>query len=70
MNTKRNKTGGREKGTPNRLTGEARQIFKEVMEGEIAAIKSALDEVREKDVAKYLEDDWVFGHPHAIQFGK
>jgi len=52
---KREKTGGRNPGTPNKLTGQAKEIFNEVMDGEITNIKAALDEVRKKDVAKYLD---------------
>jgi len=43
------KTGGREKGTPNKLTKELRQLFKSIMEKEIENLPVLLDKLEPKD---------------------
>jgi hypothetical protein len=48
------KIGGKIKGTENKLTGKARMVFVNIMEGEIDNIKNALDKVRTKDPSAYL----------------
>lgn len=50
-----NKTGGRGKGVENGVLKEARQLFVEILEGEVPKIKAALDAVYRDDPAKYLE---------------
>jgi hypothetical protein len=46
---------GKPKGAENKTTKEARQLFLNIMEGEVDHIKNALEEIRDKDKAKYLE---------------
>jgi hypothetical protein len=48
------KTGGKKKGTPNKVTKEAREIFKDIMEGEISNVKDALDKIRAKSPFNYI----------------
>lgn len=49
------KIAGREKGTPNKITQDAREIFKLTLEGQVSHLPAAFDYVRETDPAKYLE---------------
>ena len=42
-NTTGNKYGGRQKGTPNRITKELRSLLKDVMYDEIGALQERLD---------------------------
>ena len=51
----RTKTGGRTKGTPNKLTEDARRVFLETLEGEVPHIHEAFAKVREKSPDKYLD---------------
>ena len=48
-NTTKMKHGGREKGTPNRLTKELRIILKEVLHNELESIGKHLDELDSKE---------------------
>lgn len=48
-NTTGNKYGGREKGTPNRLTKELRTVLKDIVYRELESIESRLDELDPKD---------------------
>ncbi len=52
---KRDKTGGREKGTPNNVTKEARELFTQTLEGQVPRLKIALDEVFEQDKDRFVE---------------
>ena len=48
-NTTGNKYGGREKGTPNRITKELRSLLKDVMYDEIGALQDRLDALNPKE---------------------
>ena len=48
-NTTRKKYGGREKGTPNRLTKELRTILKDVLYNELEKIEELLDSLEPKE---------------------
>ena len=48
-NTTGNKYGGREKGTPNRITKELRSLLKDVMYDEIGALQERLDALNPKE---------------------
>ena len=48
------KTGGRKKGIPNRTTQEIKEIYTEIMAGEVDHIPAALDVLRLEDPYKYL----------------
>lgn len=48
------KSGGRKKGTPNKTTQKARDIFLKLMEGELSHVSEALEEIRLKDRKAYL----------------
>jgi len=50
-----NKTGGRSAGTPNRTTAQAKQLLEQIMFGQIDNINDALDNLKNKDYAKYLD---------------
>lgn len=49
MNTTGKKYGGREKGTPNKLTSELRNILKEIISTEIEALPEALKGLEAKE---------------------
>ena len=51
----KNKTGGRKKGIENRTTKEAKTILEQVLLGQVDNIKSALEKIKIKDPAKYLD---------------
>lgn len=57
----KDKTGGRQKGGENKLTKTARELFINILEGQISNIEQALNDVlngtktRAADPAKYLE---------------
>jgi hypothetical protein len=48
-NTTGNKYGGREKGTPNRITKELRSLLKDIMYDEIGALQDRLDALNPKE---------------------
>lgn len=48
------KTGGRQKGTPNKTTEKARELFQSIMDGEQSRIKEALDTIYKDDKKTYL----------------
>ena len=48
-NTTGNKYGGRQKGTPNRITKELRSLLKDVMYDEIVALQERLDALNPKE---------------------
>jgi len=47
------KTGGREQGTPNKITGELRDVLKTTLEGELNQVKNYFDSI--DDPEKKLE---------------
>jgi len=49
------KIGGRQKGTQNKVTKDARDRFMDIMEGEVDHVKDSLSEVRKEDKATYLK---------------
>ena len=53
-NTTGNKYGGREKGTPNRITKELRSLLKDIMYDEIGALQERLDALSPKDRVELL----------------
>ena len=53
-NTTGNKYGGREKGTPNRITKELRSLLKDVMYEEIGALQERLDALNPKERVELL----------------
>ena len=53
-NTTGNKYGGREKGTPNRITKELRSLLKDVMYDEIGALQERLDALNPKERVELL----------------
>jgi hypothetical protein len=53
-NTTGKKFGGREKGTPNKLTAELRSALKDVLYEEIEQIPHRLDELEAKDRLEQL----------------
>lgn len=46
---------GKPKGAENKTTKAAKELFVSIMEGEVDNIKVALDKIREKDPAMYLQ---------------
>ena len=53
-NTTGNKYGGREKGTPNRMTKELRSVLKDVLFEEIEALQERLDALKPKERVELL----------------
>ena len=53
-NTSGNKYGGRQKGTPNRITKELRSLLKDVMYDEIGALQERLDALNPKERVELL----------------
>jgi len=51
----RKKTGGRKKGTPNKLSKAAREAFVATLEGQVPNIEKAFAEVLKKSPEKYLD---------------
>jgi|APFre7841882793_1041355.scaffolds.fasta_scaffold10227_2 hypothetical protein len=49
------KTGGKQKGSVNKTTQQARELFVNILEGEVEHIKQAFEDVRIDDPAKYLD---------------
>lgn len=49
------KTGGRMKGTPNKVTGEVRETFRLLLEGNVSRMQNWLDAVASEDPAKALD---------------
>ena len=48
------KTGGRNAGTPNKVTSEVREQFKQLLENNIAQMQNDIDELKPKDRIKVL----------------
>ena len=53
-NTTGNKYGGRQKGTPNRITKELRSLLKDVMYDEIGALQERLDTLNPRERVELL----------------
>jgi hypothetical protein len=49
------KTGGRSKGVPNKITQTARELFASTLEQQVPNLLEAFESVRESDPAKFLE---------------
>ena len=49
------KSGGREKGTPNKSTEEAKKLFIKIMSGNIPKFKAAMDKLYKEDPIKWLD---------------
>lgn len=49
------KIGGRQKGTENKITQDARELFISIMEGEVCHVQKALADVRNEDSVNYLK---------------
>jgi hypothetical protein len=58
ISTKRGRTGGRQKGTPNRVTADIRRALRDVAEGNAHRVQEWLDRVAETDPAKAM-DLWL-----------
>jgi len=52
---KKPENSGRKKGTPNKIVKEAKEVFKETMEGQMSNVQESLEIVRKQDHLKYLE---------------
>ena len=52
--TKRPKTGGRQKGTLNRITADIRQALRDLAEGNAHRVQESLDRVMETDPAEFV----------------
>jgi hypothetical protein len=50
-----NNPNGRPAGTPNKTTKEAKEILEQVLLGQVDNIKEALEKVKAKDPARYLD---------------
>lgn len=50
-----NNPSGRTKGSLNKTTKEARELLEQVLLGQVDNIKSALESIKTKDPAKYLD---------------
>jgi hypothetical protein len=48
------KTGGRKKGTPNRITGATRDILKDVVERELQGLEERLEQLTAKERVEVL----------------
>ncbi len=46
---------GKPKGAVNKVTQKARELFVNILEGEVDYLKASLEKVRKKDPARYLE---------------
>jgi len=48
------KFGGKKKGTPNKSTKKSRELFLEMMAGNVEKVQTALDEIYKTDKKQYL----------------
>jgi len=53
-NTTGKKFGGRQKGTPNKVTQKAREDFQQIMAGNVDRVEKALEEIYKKDKKTFL----------------
>ncbi len=51
---KRAKTGGRKKGSPNKITRDTRELLKEILAGELEIINETLKEAEPKDRLQFI----------------
>ncbi len=49
------KTGGRESGTPNKVTKISHELFNKIMAGQVKNIEPALDSIYEDNPSKYID---------------
>lgn len=49
------KLGGKAKGTVNKVTESARELFKQTLEAQVPSLLQAFEDVRKDDPAKFLE---------------
>lgn len=49
------KEGGRQKGVTNKIDKQAKELFVQILEGEVQHIQQAFAEVRQDDPSKYLD---------------
>lgn len=49
------KKGGRQKGTGNKTTAQAQELFVGILQGQSSKVEDALNEVYKTDKAKFLE---------------
>ena len=68
-NTTGKKFGGREKGTPNRLTKELRTILKDVLYNELENIEELLDSLETKERLDMLIKLMPFALPKVDKIG-
>jgi len=68
-NTTGKKYGGREKGTPNRLTKELRTILKDVLYNELENIEELLDSLETKERLDMLIKLMPFALPKVDKIG-
>ena len=54
MNYSRTKTGGRTKGTPNKITNELRESLKQVIDSELLSLSERLEDLEPKDRVELL----------------
>jgi DNA primase catalytic subunit len=54
MNTKKNKTGGREMGTPNKITKDIRESYQLLIENNLEQIETDLKELTPKERIEVL----------------
>jgi hypothetical protein len=47
--------GGKPKGAKNKVTVASKELFLQIMDGEVGHIKASLDKIRVKDPALYLQ---------------
>ena len=52
IDTNRQKTGGRQQGTPNKATAKVRHAIAEIVEGNVGKVQEWIDELAEQDVEK------------------
>lgn len=55
MDINRQKTGGRQKGTPNKITSELRESLKEILEDNITSVNKWIKETAKTDPGKAVD---------------
>jgi len=55
MNNKREKTGGRKKGTPNQTTKELRNLFADFVNANISTLQADFDKLEPKDRLYFID---------------
>jgi hypothetical protein len=59
----RKKTGGRQMGTPNKVTGELRTVITDFLNGEFENVKKEFKKLEPKDKLKFYTDLLQYGLP-------